>query len=51
MRIIYEKLTNKKKVDGFTTPEYSIKEVAKKDATHKHICRHDEGLPCSREAL
>ena len=48
MKVIYEKIS-KKEVDGELTEV--IEEVDKKEATHKHICRHDEGLPCSREKI
>ena len=29
----------------------SFKECSKLEATHKHICRHDEGKSCSRIKL
>lgn len=29
----------------------NFKEVSKKDATHLHICKHDDGLPCKRIKL
>ena len=46
MKIIYEaEITDKK------TGDKTMVVATKTKATHKHICRHDEGLPCSREAL
>lgn len=66
MKIIYEKekiedISVEKPVivDGKETGEIetitekmkSYEEVEKKDATHKHTCRHEEGLPCKREAI
>jgi hypothetical protein len=50
MKIIYEKEIEKI-VEG--KKEKEIKEVTKKEATHKHLCYHDEkkGRPCKRVKL
>ncbi len=48
MKVIYEKEISVEK-DNVITGEF--KEVDKKEATHKHICRHDEGKSCSREKI
>lgn len=47
---IYEK-EEKKIVEGKEVKE--LKECVEKDATHKHICYHDEGKgrPCKRVKL
>ena len=48
MILKYEKITTTGTGD---TISKEIEEVAQKDATHVHKCRHDEGLPCSREEI
>jgi hypothetical protein len=47
MNLKYEKITETEEL-GVTSNK--IEDVEEKDATHVHKCRHDEGLPCSREA-
>jgi len=48
MRLIYEK-EQTVQIDGADVQE--IVECAQKDATHLHICRHEEGQPCKRITL
>ena len=50
MIVKYEKISDKE-IDGELSKTIEI--VNKKDATHKHICRHDEVPPkaCSREKI
>ena len=50
MIIKYEKIIENVK-NGESSNEIEV--VDKKEATHKHICRHDEDPqgPCSREKL
>jgi len=50
MRVKYEKISTIGLGDNAVT---TIEEVSKLDATHKHICYHDEENPrsCKREKL
>jgi hypothetical protein len=47
MNLKYEKITE---TEDLGVISKTIEIVEEKDATHVHKCRHDEGLPCSREA-
>jgi len=51
MELKYELLETKEVLGVIET---SFKQVETKDiltATHIHKCRHDEGLPCTREVI
>ena len=48
MQEIYEKISVIGTGDNIST---SVEVVEKKDATHVHICRHEEGESCTRREL
>lgn len=53
MEVIYESLEDGQEIDEEGKSLKIFKVVAKKDATHKHLHRHDEDPPkaCSREVI